>query len=765
MEIMPIGKEEDMNAGKKLRILGLVVLFLMVVGIGLVASPRPNGGVIYVKASALGANDGTSWANAFTDLQSALAAAVAGQQIWVAAGTYKPSSTGDQSAGFGMKSGVGLYGGFPDSGDPASLDDRDWNAYPTILSGDLGVPGDYSDNSYHVVTAFGFDPTGTSGVLDGFFVTGGAATNGGGGLYCNGFNLTISHVTFDSNQAASDSYEYYGGGGALVYACSPVFSDVIFSNNKVITAVGGGLFANSSTPILNDVIFDSNTAVSGYGSGAGMACAFADVILNGAVFSGNHAQVYGGAVYMESGNASMMNVRFLDNQSDSNGGAIYIHSGTHTIVNALFAGNQAGSFGVFGGAIFIFDYLYSPPTPRMTLINSTFSRNSAPSGGAIFNLSPLVMTNCILWNNNANDIASHPDIYNANPTMTATLSYCDYDPNLSTNISGSTGCLNADPKFVDPDEADYRLQAGSPAIDAGQNSAVILGVTTDLNGEDRFQDDPATVDTGDGTPPIVDMGAFEYVPLTAPSVTLQPSDQTVTEGDPASFAAAASGSPAPTVQWQSSLDGIAWADIIGATSETLTFASTTLSMDQMRYRAVFSNGVTPDAETDAAKLTVMPGVQDTALAKKQQILAELQNLLATLTNKDDQKKLEEAIKHLEKSVKLDGWEDGWHPKPGGKGEGVFNEESETAKKLQELRDKNKGGLPEAQIQDYIDRLLAVDRAIAERAIDEAKTDEGKAKKIESAEKELLKGDAEAAKDKPDKAIDHYKNAWKNALAA
>jgi hypothetical protein len=60
---------------------------------------------------------------------------------------------------------------------------------------------------------------------------------------------------------------------------------------------------------------------------------------------------------------------------------------------------------------------------------------------------------------------------------------------------------------------DLHISAGSPCIDAANNSAPgLAGITTDLDGNPRFVNDPATADTGMGTPPIVDMGAFEYQP-------------------------------------------------------------------------------------------------------------------------------------------------------------------------------------------------------------------------------------------------------------
>jgi hypothetical protein len=100
-----------------------------------------------------------------------------------------------------------------------------------------------------------------------------------------------------------------------------------------------------------------------------------------------------------------------------------------------------------------------------------------------------------------------------------TLNYCNVQDGW-----GGAGASNidTDPMFVDADgpdddpltleDNDYRLGGGSLCIDAGDNAAVPAGVTTDLDGNPRFVDDPDTTDTGIGFGPIVDMGAYEFQP-------------------------------------------------------------------------------------------------------------------------------------------------------------------------------------------------------------------------------------------------------------
>jgi hypothetical protein len=134
-----------------------------------------------------------------------------------------------------------------------------------------------------------------------------------------------------------------------------------------------------------------------------------------------------------------------------------------------------------------------------TVTNCSFSANTSTvldGGGMKNHNATLAVTNCIFWGNTGGEIANY--------TSNLTVSYCD----VLGGYSG-TGNIDADPLFVDAASGDLRLRACSPCVDAGNNAAVPPEVTTDLGGEPRFVDDANVGDTGAGTAPIVDIGAYE----------------------------------------------------------------------------------------------------------------------------------------------------------------------------------------------------------------------------------------------------------------
>ncbi len=368
-------------------------------------------GVIYVNQNATGANNGTSWEDAFTHLQDALAVACTGANIRVAAGTYRPDqgsgyAPGNRSHAFVLKNNVALYGGFPNSGNPG-WNDRDWTANETILSGDIGNPGN-SDNSFHVLfnDQNGLDNT---AVLDGFTISGGNA---------------------------DDAYE--SGGGMFNYGASPTVANCVFLNNSANFA-GGGMFNNNANPTVTNCHFSGNSAGQG-----------------GGIFSGASAP---------------------------------------TVTNCSFTGNLANT----GGGM-----CNDQTGPLIT--NCTFFGNSATAGGGIYNtfISFPTITNCILRGNGT-------EIVNANNSA-PTVSYSIIQGGYSPCANCPNGDGNADPLFVSA--VDLRLQAVSPALNAGNNGAIPAGVGTDITGFiPRIQDG------------IVDLGAFESFPC--PGVDTLYVDQSV----------------------------------------------------------------------------------------------------------------------------------------------------------------------------------------------------------------------------------------------
>jgi len=216
--------------------------------------------VLYVDPTAAGLGCGTSWTDAFHDLQDALAIADAGgaaQEIWVAAGVYTPDGgSGDRQATFRPAKGTTVYGGF--AGDETSRAQRDPEVNLTILSGDLAGDdfsgGSTAENSYHVVTASG---TLQSAGLDGLIITGGNADqttsphNSGAGIYNDGGEACLVGCRVLGNAAT------FGGGMYNRNATCPLVN-CVFSGNSA--EFGGAMLNEGSDPLLTNCTFGGNEA-------------------------------------------------------------------------------------------------------------------------------------------------------------------------------------------------------------------------------------------------------------------------------------------------------------------------------------------------------------------------------------------------------------------------------------------------------------------------------------------------------------------------
>ncbi|CAN5459574.1 hypothetical protein BH10BAC3_BH10BAC3_29780 [soil metagenome] len=222
----------------------------------------PIGNVLYVRQNAAGLNNGSNWLNAFTRLQSALASTCTNvTQIWVAAGTYRPTATTDRSIAFVMKNNLAIYGGF--AGNETDVTKRRPTEHPTILSGDIGTLGIRTDNSFNVVRNDGNGLTATA-ILDGFIVRDGNANeiiytrSRGAGI----FNYFVS-PTIRNCQLIANSANTYGG-GIFNEEGSPLIINTIVAGNTA--NFGGGVYNELATPVIVNCSFSGNLASTGGGA-------------------------------------------------------------------------------------------------------------------------------------------------------------------------------------------------------------------------------------------------------------------------------------------------------------------------------------------------------------------------------------------------------------------------------------------------------------------------------------------------------------------
>ncbi len=156
-----------------------------------------NTPTLYVDYTATGSNDGSSWSNAFNDLQDALAIG-SNSDILIAEGIYYPTSTTSRGIAFEIPTGATLIGGYPNGGGFS-----DPETHETILSGNIDGVSSYDGNSYHVVIVRDVDDV----TLEGISIRDGNANDAnsfgrarGGGLFVNNATLTLNDVTVKWNK-------------------------------------------------------------------------------------------------------------------------------------------------------------------------------------------------------------------------------------------------------------------------------------------------------------------------------------------------------------------------------------------------------------------------------------------------------------------------------------------------------------------------------------------------------------------------------------
>ncbi|HNQ23711.1 MAG TPA: choice-of-anchor Q domain-containing protein [Phycisphaerae bacterium] len=355
-------------------------------------------------------------------------------------------------------------------------------------------------------------------------ISGNRASGGGGGVHAFSSNVKLLACTIRENLGG----DYWGGGVRCVNGSPAIVNCEIAANRA---CGGGGIVVHCSSAALTDCTICGNSAEGPDSRGGGVLLSFygelhlgkaipstvtiseedppLEAVLTSCSISQNSA-AWGGGIWGDGGNGdTLINCAISDNQATKYGGGIYTFHGAPrapSYVNCTIAHNTAG---LVGGAVWYASAPWDGGGDIFT--NCTFVANGpGPAIGCCGWLweTTLEIKNCILWSQN-NEIWKCEDDHT---TVEVTFS----------DVQGGwpgVGNIDADPLFVDPDgpddnpwtwwDNDYHLQAGSPCLDAGNNEEV--QVPFDLDGWPRFVDDPRE-DTGAGTPPIVDMGAYERMP-------------------------------------------------------------------------------------------------------------------------------------------------------------------------------------------------------------------------------------------------------------
>jgi len=431
--------------------------------------------IIYVRGAATGVNNGTSWSNAYTNLNAALST-TKGDTVWVANGTYRGANT--------LYDSTKLFGGF--TGTETSLAQRVLGSYQTVLDGDSGILGNRYDNARVILLSKSVTASGINCVIDGFKIA-------------NGFNINAVGAGVCIDQ------------GSLSLINVDIANCFFYNNESLIGGSAVGIMTRGTTTISNCRFEHNQTtgfttscggAISkGMGQLTSMSVA-GPLYISGCIFKDNTA-VLGGAIYTrDTSITSISRCVFIGNLASA-GGAIYdCRSANLQVYSSLIAGNKA----IAGGAQY--SDSTTPYRPH-SFIHCTIAGNQS-SGTRSSNYtislgkSGDVLRNSIIWGNTSNGSVS-PHI--ANPPAGALYQYNVIQG--GGGLPNTTGTYTFNPMFVLPGNAstapfpvtssyNYHLSALSDAVDTGMNMGLIAPHNLDLDSNARVQ----------GRLP--DLGAYEW---------------------------------------------------------------------------------------------------------------------------------------------------------------------------------------------------------------------------------------------------------------
>jgi predicted outer membrane repeat protein len=543
----------------------------------------------YVKPVATGTGTGDSWANASGDLQAMINAGgfSSNEQIWVMAGTYKPTTGGHPTGGFTptpsrnfrfiLRNGVAIYGGF--LGTETALSQRPAMSVTvpsgTTLSGDIGTPNNTADNTVTLIDVPGslFSPP----TIDGFVLTA-----------CNSTS-TVSGGSLN---------------GAIRNASGPTIRNCWFINNT--NEQNGGAIANSfdsgDNLIIQNCRFESNTAVQGGAIYTSGGSDFYSIRVLNSVFVSNTASQGGAIASVVSSYGGFSNA-FTNCSFQSN---------VSTYMSSAFGGGTLSGGGV------MYSELTSGSTGSISPVftNCSFQGNRISSvnaaftgyGALLFNRNlgsgsiNTTLVNCVLFGNPGSTTFYQIGSSGFGNTFIPSSSYSLGESSVINTFGiGNLGATTN--PFSSTNST--QLRDCSPAIDAGNNSAVngdvspFIPITTDLAGNPRISGGR------------VDMGAYETGSIQGGAIA-GPVRVPFPQESPNTLASltAASAPSAFSITWQQSGDnGAFWTDISNSNSQSILLPNN-LTTDggpnkTYQFRRIITSACGPTATAGPVSVNVV----------------------------------------------------------------------------------------------------------------------------------------------------------------
>ena len=328
--------------------------------------------------------------------------------------------------------------------------------------------------------------THSNALVDGFVVTRGRAT-AGGGVSCQPGRIQNCLVV--SNEAQTGGGIYCADGGRVLNC------DIVHNTAE---NAGGGVYCGDGGSVIGVRILMNTSAARGGGicvEGSGLVedCAIgtnsayqngggvfldASAMVRHCAVSGNSATNAGGGIYCDAGGLVRSCV-VHDNTAGGNGGGVALVAGG-TMENCLASGNASATS---GGGIFC-------SSGGLVQNCSVYGNTAATSGGGVYTMSGGVLNNSIICSNSAPAGSNHNGL-----GLPASYSFV-----CATPLPPGEGNITSSPSFFNAGARDFRLRPGSSCIDEG---SAVGAPADDLAGRARALDGDA-----DGVP-AVDIGAYE----------------------------------------------------------------------------------------------------------------------------------------------------------------------------------------------------------------------------------------------------------------